>query len=178
MAQSFTAHSGKADYSLRAHRHTLRLRHDVRLRSLYPNSLRRRASGGRETARQIFTDSLAAPLLSAPPRFALCSGTAFSTFSHRQLRLRQCRLNALRTLIIRPTPGPSVWCADAQTPLRLSANHFTHSELAYGLGQGQVGLLSAVQAPQQKACRSVNSTTPAVCSNPDVGTPSSLRSFG
>ena len=140
MAQSFTAHSGKADYSLRAHRHTLRLRHDVRLRSLYPNSLRRRASGGRETARQIFTDSLAAPLLSAPPRFALCSGTAFSTFSHRQLR--QCRLNALRTLIIRPTPGPSVWCADAQTPLRLSANHFTHSEFAYGLGQGQVGTLS------------------------------------
>ena len=38
-----------------------------------------------------------------------------------------------------PAPGPSVWCADAQTPLRLSANHFTHSELAYGLGQGQAG---------------------------------------
>lgn len=54
-----------------------------------------------------------------------------------------------------PTPGPDVRCADALTPLRLSANHFTHSESAYGLGQGQVGLLSAVQAPQQKACRSV-----------------------
>lgn len=52
-----------------------------------------------------------------------------------------------------PTPGPDVRCADALTPLRLSANHFTHSESAYGLGQGQVGLLSAVQAPQQKACR-------------------------
>ena len=46
-------------------------------------------------------------------------------------------------------------CADALTTLRQSANHFTHSESAYGLGQGQVGLLSAVQAPQQKACRSV-----------------------
>lgn len=54
-----------------------------------------------------------------------------------------------------PTPGPDARCADAQTPLRLSANHFTHSESAYGLGQGQVGLLSAMQAPQQKACRSV-----------------------
>ena len=54
-----------------------------------------------------------------------------------------------------PTPGPDLRCADALTPLRLSANHFTHSESAYGLEQGQVGLLSAVQAPQQKACRSV-----------------------
>lgn len=52
-------------------------------------------------------------------------------------------------------PRPDARCADAQTPLRLSANHFTHSESAYGLGQGQVGLLSAGQAPQQKACRSV-----------------------
>lgn len=52
-----------------------------------------------------------------------------------------------------PTPGPDARCADALTPLRLSANHFTHSESAYGLGQGKVGLLSAVQAPQQKACR-------------------------
>lgn len=54
-----------------------------------------------------------------------------------------------------PAPGPDARCADALTPLRQSANHFTHSESAYGLGQGQVGLLSAVQAPQQKACRSV-----------------------
>ena len=54
-----------------------------------------------------------------------------------------------------PTPGPDARCTDALTPLRLSANHFTHSEFAYGLGQGQVGLLSAGQAPQQKACRSV-----------------------
>lgn len=54
-----------------------------------------------------------------------------------------------------PNPRPDVRCADALTPLRLLANHFTHSESAYGLGQGQVGLLSAVQAPQQKACRSV-----------------------
>ena len=53
-----------------------------------------------------------------------------------------------------PTPGPDARCTDALTPLRLSANHFTHSEFAYGLGQGQVGLLSAGQAPQQKACRS------------------------
>lgn len=41
----------REDCSLRARRHTLRLRHDVRLRSPYPNSLRRRASGGRETVR-------------------------------------------------------------------------------------------------------------------------------
>ena len=41
-----------------------------------------------------------------------------------------------------PTPGPDARCADALTPLRLSANHFTHSESAYGLGQGQVGTLS------------------------------------
>ena len=54
-----------------------------------------------------------------------------------------------------PTPSPDMRCADALTTLRQSANHFTHSESAYGLGQGQVGLLSAVQAPQQKACRSV-----------------------
>lgn len=27
--------------------------------------------------------------------------------------------------------------------------------VTYGLGQGQVGLLSAVQAPRQKACRSI-----------------------
>ena len=54
-----------------------------------------------------------------------------------------------------PAPGPDVRCADALTPLRQSANHFTHSESAYGLEQGQVGLLSAVQAPRQKACRFV-----------------------
>ena len=41
-----------------------------------------------------------------------------------------------------PTPGPDARCADAQTPLRQSANHFTHSEFAYGLKQGQVGTLS------------------------------------
>ena len=35
----------------------------------------------------------------------------------------------------------------------------------------------ASRSSQQIACRSVNFTTPAVCSNPDVGTPSSLRSF-
>ena len=52
-------------------------------------------------------------------------------------------------------PRPDARCTDALTPLRLSAIHFTHSEFAYGLGQGQVGLLSAVQTPQQKACRSV-----------------------
>ena len=28
-----------------------------------------------------------------------------------------------------PTPGPDARCAYAQTPLRLSANHFAHSEL-------------------------------------------------
>lgn len=41
-----------------------------------------------------------------------------------------------------PAPGPDARCADALTPLWLSANHFTHSEFAYGLGQGQVGTLS------------------------------------
>lgn len=41
-----------------------------------------------------------------------------------------------------PTPGPDMRCADALTPLRQSVNHFTHSEFAYGLGQGQVGTLS------------------------------------
>nr|DAU97231.1 MAG TPA: hypothetical protein [Caudoviricetes sp.] len=41
-----------------------------------------------------------------------------------------------------PAPGPDARCDDALTPLRLSANHFTHSEFAYGLGQGQVGTLS------------------------------------
>lgn len=41
-----------------------------------------------------------------------------------------------------PAPGPDARCADALTPLRLSANHFTHSESAYGLRQGQVGTLS------------------------------------
>ena len=54
-----------------------------------------------------------------------------------------------------PTPGPDARCADALTTLRQSANHSALSESAYGLGQGQVGLLSAVQAPRQKACRSV-----------------------
>lgn len=41
-----------------------------------------------------------------------------------------------------PQPQADVRCADALTPLRQSANHFTHSESAYGLGQGQVGTLS------------------------------------
>ena len=54
-----------------------------------------------------------------------------------------------------PTPSPDARCADALTPLRQSANHFTHSESAYGLEQWQVGLLSEVQAPRQKACRYV-----------------------
>ena len=40
-----------------------------------------------------------------------------------------------------PTPDPDARCDDALTPLRQSANHFTHSEFAYGLGQGQVGTL-------------------------------------
>ena len=54
-----------------------------------------------------------------------------------------------------PSPSPDARCADALTPLRQSANHFTHSESTYGLEQGQVGLLSEVQAPRQKACRYV-----------------------
>ena len=72
-----------------------------------------------------------------------------------------CHCHSVRRLLLyvvcdaMPTPGPDLRCADALTPLRQSANHFTHSESAYGLEQGQVGLLSAVQAPQQKACRSV-----------------------
>ena len=41
-----------------------------------------------------------------------------------------------------PAPGPDGRCADAQTPLRQTANRFAHSEFAYGLGQGQVGRLS------------------------------------
>lgn len=70
-----------------------------------------------------------------------------------------CHCHSVRRLPfiyrLRHYAHPDARCADAQTPLRLSANHFTHSESAYGLGQGQVGLLSAGQAPQQKACRSV-----------------------
>ena len=70
-----------------------------------------------------------------------------------------CHCHSVRRLPfiyrLRRYARPDMRCADALTPLRLSANHFTHSESAYGLGQGQVGLLSAVQAPQQKACRSV-----------------------
>lgn len=72
-----------------------------------------------------------------------------------------CHCHSVRRLLsfivcdAMPAPGPDARCADALTPLRQSANHYTHSESAYGLGQGQVGLLSAGQAPQQKACRSV-----------------------
>lgn len=50
------------------------------------------------------------------------------------------------TLILRlrryARPKPDAQCAYALTSLRLSANLFTHSESAYGLGQGQVGTLS------------------------------------
>ena len=65
-----------------------------------------------------------------------------------------------------PTPGPDARCADALTPLRRSANHFAHSESAYGLGQGQAGLLSAVQASSTESLSLRASATPAVCSNP------------
>ena len=83
-----------------------------------------------------------------------------ATFSHPQWLCRQppklpARLLSLSVCDATPAPGPDARCDVALTPFRLSANHFTHSESAYGLGQGQVGLLSAVQAPQQKACRSV-----------------------
>lgn len=77
-----------------------------------------------------------------------------------------------------PTPGPDARCADALTPLRLSANHFTHSEFAYGLGQGQAGTLFQAGVCNRVPVAPLHYTTPAVCSNPNVGTPSSLRSFG
>lgn len=52
-----------------------------------------------------------------------------------------------------PTPGPDGRCADALTPLRQTANRFTHSEFAYGLGQGQVGRLSNRKRILETACR-------------------------
>lgn len=77
-------------------------------------------------------------LHSKPPALFIIRASAFAP----SLR---CRL----------PPSPDARCDDALTPLRQSANHSAHSESAYGLEQGQVGLLSAVQAPRQKACRSV-----------------------
>lgn len=52
------------------------------------------------------------------------------------------RLRPTASLIIRPPLAPDGRCADAQTPLRQTANRFAHSEFTYGLGQGQVGRLS------------------------------------
>ena len=54
-----------------------------------------------------------------------------------------------------PDPRPRCTVRRCTAPLRQSANHCAHSESAYGLEQGQVGLLSAVRTPRQKACRSV-----------------------
>ena len=50
-------------------------------------------------------------------------------------------------------PGPDGRCADALTPLRQTANRFTHSEFAYGLGQRQVGRLSNRKRIFETACR-------------------------
>lgn len=77
-------------------------------------------------------------LHSKPPALFIIRASAFAP----SLR---CRL----------PPSPDARCDDALAPLRQSANHSAHSESAYGLEQGQVGLLSAVQAPRQKACRYV-----------------------
>lgn len=49
---------------------------------------------------------------------------------------------------------PDARCTDALTPLRQTANRFTHSEFAYGLGQGQVGRLSNRKRIFETACRS------------------------
>ena len=51
--------------------------------------------------------------------------------SHRYPSTTQC-----------PPQAPMDGDDDALTPLRQTANRFTHSEFAYGLGQGQVGRLS------------------------------------
>ena len=64
-----------------------------------------------------------------------------------------CRLHS-KLSAFAPTPGPDVRCADALTPLRQTANRFTHSEFAYGLGQGQVGRLSNRKRIFETACRS------------------------
>ena len=66
-----------------------------------------------------------AACITSPQHFSIIRASAFAP----SLR---CRL----------PPSPDARCADALTPLRQSANHFTHSESAYGLGQGQVGTLS------------------------------------
>lgn len=88
----------------------------MRLQSLCPCSLRRRASEGRQIAVGAHglrspTNCLSAPQVTPTPSFALCTDIAFSTFSHRQLRLRHSRHNAQRTLIIRPRI-----CDAPQTP--------------------------------------------------------------
>ena len=53
------------------------------------------------------------------------------------------------------TPPQARWAVRRLTASLRQCRRPLHSlRVTYGLGQGQVGLLSAVQAPQQKACRS------------------------
>ena len=53
------------------------------------------------------------------------------------------------------TLTPPRWAVRRMTASLRQCRRPLHSlRVTYGLGQGQVGLLSAVQAPQQKACRS------------------------
>ena len=118
---------GREDNSLRARRLTLRLRHDARLQSQYPCSLRRRAREGRQIAANAHGFRLSTNCLSASLRYADTLIRSLHRYrllnlSHRQLRLRHSRHNALRTLIIRPRckqlPRPR--CAEL-------ASHLLHS---------------------------------------------------
>lgn len=114
---------GREDNSLRARRLTLLLRHDARLRSPYPCSLRRRARWvGRVcpmlTASACPHTACRLHCVMPTPSFALCTDTDFSTFPHRQLRLRHSRHNALRTFHYTPTLQ-----AAPQAPLNGTSSH-------------------------------------------------------
>lgn len=109
---------------------------------LCPSSLRRTARKGRLTLkRKHLRESLSLHCVTRHPSFAVCSGNASISLSLLVSSTSPKTDTSPAHLDYTPTPDPDARCDDALTPLRQSANHFTHSEFAYGLGQGQVGTL-------------------------------------
>lgn len=93
-----------------------------------------------QTARDL-RESLSLHCVARHPSFAVCSGNAYISLSLLVSSTSPKTDTSPAHLDYTPTPDPDARCDDALTPLRQSANHFTHSEFAYGLGQGQVGTL-------------------------------------
>ena len=104
---SFTALSGREDISLRARRHTVRLRHEAEVFTANPEQPAAHGTEGSDiVAVQANNKVLSLHKLPDTPLCRLFRLVLHSLPPLRPLRLPQCRHNALSTLIVRPPLTP------------------------------------------------------------------------